>query len=454
MRIKDLLLYKLAPATAIGVCCGSQTLDGVIRRGTHIVVAQGTPGDGLVHKTVRLTDDSPDSDGTERAAPPRAWEIYLTGESSFAGDTNGDTGGVISPTVIWAKTSTGGVELVYARFDRGSWSALRSVSGDDSGELATRWWQNSLLTFVQGAPGSIEPDGTVMSTPGNVDPQLPTIRIDTAEDGDPSPITRSSWTVFTDDSILVLPFSSDLRDGAPTLGTTRVGDTIIPTVAWAHALSAGNHDPVVARFVNGAWTPAESIAINILEDLHPCIAQDGVRTVHATWERVASDGSLDGGVFYANEPLDSATFSAEERVSRSGEKALNPSIGVLTSGDVFIAYEMRQSDSMTRVIVSRRVQGQNGAGYVFRHRVAARTSGEVPADPELSSLEGERLLLTWVEYPSRVGFAIFSSGRWSTTGYEPIGSSETAGETRRRIAISLQGGEETDPGASKRLIRF
>jgi len=318
------------------------------------------------------------------------------------------------------------------------------IAGDQSGELATGWWQSSLLTFVQETQVAVDSERMVLGTPDDVS-AFPLIRIDTVTT---NPISPPAWTIYLDNSIMVLPFSGEFRDSAPTLGVTRVGDTIIPTVTWAHAVGAANHDPVIARFVNGAWTPPESIAMNLLEDSRPRIAQDDLRTVHATWRRVAGDRGLDGGVFYANEPADYAVFSSEERVSRSGELARNPSVGV-SSGDVFIAYESERGDTVPRVILSRRVQRQQGAGNGFRHRVVGRTSGEMPAEPELASLGEERLLLTWVASPSRIGFTILSSGRWSTTSYEPIGSSETAGEVRRRIAISLQGREESEPQASE-----
>jgi hypothetical protein len=219
------------------------------------------------------------------------------------------------------------------------------------------------------------------------------------------------------------------------------GDTIIPTATWAHAVIDGNHDPVMARFVNGAWAPAETIATSALDDRHPRIAQNNESALHAVWGRDAGNGSFDEEVFHANEPVGAESFSSEVRVSRTDESAFNPSVAVLVPGMVFVAYESEREDTAPRVIVARGAERKDGIGYTFRHRVAGRTSGEVPADPDLASLGGERLLLTWVASPSRLEFRVFSNGRWTPTEFEPIARTETATDVRRRLLTSLLNGE-------------
>ena len=239
-------------------------------------------------------------------------------------------------------------------------------------------------------------------------------------------------TIFINNSILAVPSSGSRRDGEPTLGVTRIGDSIVPTVTWAHAVSARNHDPVMTRFVNGAWTPLESIASSEQDDRHPRIGQDEEGTLHAAWGRDVAE-RLNEEIFYANRSEGEASFSMEERVSRAGEFAFHPSIAALSSGDVYISYESERGEAAPRLIVAHRVQRERSSGYIFRHRVVARTSNELPADPELKSLNGKSLLLTWIASPSRIGFRIMSNGKWSAPNYAMVAEAETATDARDRL---------------------
>lgn len=368
---------------------------------------------------------------------PRAWTIHLAEESPIADGnehiiaklaTRGDDETESSPILIWAQhTGSEAVALVYSRCIRGYWSSPQQISTDESGELAERWWHGSLLTFVHHNPEE-----------ARAHDQTQTEMIDISNASDQNGRPAHAWTIFVDNSILVLPSTWMSRDGEPTLGVTRIGDMVVPTVTWAHGVSAGNHDPVIARFINGAWTAAQSIASSPLNDRDPRIAQDAAQQVHAVWGRDAADGSFDEEIFYANLPEGSGAFSSEKRISRSGESAFNPSLAVLPSGEAFVAYESERGDAAPCVIVARRVERRGAEGYFFRHRAAGRTSDEVPASPELSVLGDDSLLLTWIVSPTRVGYRVLSHGRWSAVGHEPIGSTETQVQARGRVAPALQ----------------
>ena len=229
MRMRDLYLCLLACGTALGLSQVCAYEDSLEYNGTRIIV-QSTPGDGLVHKSIQPNDESLENH-TECVAAPRAWTIRLVGEENLLADENVAP----SPTVIWARVGSESANLLYSRFENNSWIDPSSVSTDESGELAERWWYNSLLTFLQGTPGSIDPKNNLSGTPGDINPHLPTARIDTGDDGGPSRVPPHAWTIFVDNSILVIPTSHALRDGEPTFGVTRMNGAIVPTVAWAHA---------------------------------------------------------------------------------------------------------------------------------------------------------------------------------------------------------------------------
>ena len=145
MRIRYLLLCVLPLTILIGLCFGREAAGSNVVVRSRIVVVQGTPGDGFVHKTLTLVDDDPDTDGTQRAAPPRAWTIYLTdnssdpiGEQDPATFSELASEGVVSPaaTVIWAATDQDGRwSVMYSRFANGAWYPSRKVPSDAAGEL-------------------------------------------------------------------------------------------------------------------------------------------------------------------------------------------------------------------------------------------------------------------------------------------------------------------------------
>ena len=451
MRTRNLFLGLAALVASSRINVPSILTGGTGGRLPSVTVVQGTPGDINPHVTFRLELDDEEAERTQRVAPPRAWTIVLTGESGFIGrvdreaqfhprmpttSSTADTG-----IVIWVSNRPASLPtLTYSRFQDGIWSRPLAVPADNAGSLGQEWWANSRLVFVQ-ASDSFNSGGSTSDDAVGVD-QGPVWTISTSMN-ESNPASVRVWSIFVDSSTFIIPFSGTRLDCEPTLGITHTGESLVPTVTWSHTMSAGNRDPMMVRFVNGAWTPLEPIAVNSLDDRHPRFSQDAAGTVHATWGRDIAE-SFDEQVLYANQDEGSPTFSLEERVSRSGESAFNPSIAVLPSGEAFIAYESERDEMSPRVVVARRVPRNDHSGYVFRHRVLGRTSSEIPADPELTALGERDLLLTWVETPSRLGFRVFSRGKWAVAGFESIGSDETASDARNRVEISMQGGAELD----------
>jgi hypothetical protein len=233
---------------------------------------------------------------------------------------------------------------------------------------------------------------------------------------------------------------------------TRIGDALVPTVTWAHAVGAGNHDPVIARFVNGAWTPAEAITASPSDDVDPRIAQDATRTIHAVWSRDDSEAETPSSVEYSNLLSGTGAFSAEERVSRMHEAASSPAVATVPSGAVFIAYQSDPDRGSTRVILARRVERQHGReGFTYRYHVAGRASDDTPASPEFESLADGSLLLTWSASSTRVGFRHYARGAWSTAAYEPIARDESAADARSRVKAAFTATSEDQADGRRRI---
>ena len=490
MKTSTFLVSIVVSLAAVLFC----SAEGASRRPEtdSLMVVQSTPGDGFVHRSFSVQGtrgdpfvhgpkaDSRDGDGTIRVAVPKAWTIRLEGK----GTDDLAWSDSVAPTVIWVRTiGDGSKELSYVRFVNGSWSHPSAVPADVSGELGSRWWENSHLIFVYGTPGSADPENT-LGTPGVINPHWLQISVDSGDEDDESGIPRHARSIHlydsihsihsppqgspgsidpkvlgkpgdsdlhasktdsdgdsdgdheqsqfptrtrvivVDSSILVIPSVVNLRDGEPTLSVTHVGDTIVPTVTWAHAVSPGDHDPVMARFLNRAWTPVESIASSVFDERKPRIHQDATQTLHVAWDRAVGASNSFEEILYVNLPEGAGIFSDEERVSRYSESAFNPSIVTLSSGAVSIAYEIERA-GMRSVVVARRVARPHDHGFRFRHRLVGRTSGDHPASPELTSIGRDDLLLTWIASPAQIGYRVLAQGRW--------GSSSTLQSSRTKL---------------------
>ena len=81
-----------------------------------------------------------------------------------------------------------------------------------------------------------------------------------------------------------------------------------------------------------------------------------------------------------------AGFGAEEVVSAPGEAARNPSLAVLPSGEVLIAYETDPVLGVKRIIVA----SKEPASCVFQTQIIAETAFTGALLPEVGAREGRR----------------------------------------------------------------
>ena len=217
-------------------------------------------------------------------------------------------------------------------------------------------------------------------------------------------------------------------DGEPDFGFgDPSGTPVPPTFVWARQVTPGNHDPVYAQFVGGAWTAPVVISSDPGDDLDPRWWQDATGTIHAVWWRHGADGANDS-VLYARRISGAPGFTTEELVSLSSESARAPSLVVRPDGTVLVGYETDAGGGLKNIQVASKATLLSA----FQPVVLASTPF-----PEATTPEAERtsshVWTTWIDSPTRVGYSELINGIWSTPAFETYSSPEDLGRARMRI---------------------
>lgn len=219
-------------------------------------------------------------------------------------------------------------------------------------------------------------------------------------------------------------------DGEPSFGLSSQPGTP-PTFTWAKKIGPNNHDPVYAQFVAGAWSVPIPIGTNPGDDLDPRWFQDSSGTIHAVWWRAGSGGG-GGSVLYASCPAGSNAFTPEEEVSLPTEFARSPSLTVLPSGEVLVAYETDPVNDQRQVVVASKA----GPIAAFQNEVIAITPGLGPLNPdplapEVTAAVG-KVWVTWINSTTVVAYSERSSGLWTNpASEEPCDGPDDTGRARK-----------------------
>jgi hypothetical protein len=248
-------------------------------------------------------------------------------------------------------------------------------------------------------------------------------------DPDPDPFLPC-WTVLMDfePGYVLNPGGTQAGDGPPYFGfAPQMAVPPPPSISWAKQVSSGNHDPVYAQFVNGAWTTPVVVSSDPGDDLDPQMWMDSGGTIHVAWWRAAADGS-GGEVLYASRPAGSGTFSPEEVVSLPGEKARNATMRLLPSGEVLVGYETDPINGQKTVVVASKANPM----AVFQPVVVTSTPVVEAAAPEVKAASGHRWT-TWVDTGNRVGYSELLNGQWTTPSFEPIMGPGGAAQARMAV---------------------
>jgi hypothetical protein len=214
-------------------------------------------------------------------------------------------------------------------------------------------------------------------------------------------------------------------DGPAAFGFSDSPVPAPPTFTWALKTPAGDHDPVFAQFIGGAWSAPIVIASGPGDDLDPAWFQDAAGRQHAAWWRAGAAGA-GGMILHAWREPGQPAFSAEEIVSAPGEAARNPSLTVLPSGEVLIAYETDSVLGVRRVIVASKDLGSGG----YQRQVLAESSYSGSLSPEVGARAG-KAWVSWIDSTSAVGYSRRTDGEWMTpSGAEPYQGANDAPRAR------------------------
>lgn len=230
-----------------------------------------------------------------------------------------------------------------------------------------------------------------------------------------------------DHGFLLNPNGDTNGDGAPSFGSGNI-QGFPPTVTWARQVAAGNHDPVYSQFINGSWTAPASIATAPGEDLGPRWYQDAAGTIHAAWWR-ADPGGSGGVVLYAFRAVGSGEFSQEEAVSLPGEAARNPSLAVLPTGEVLIAYETDPVSGGRRVVIASKATLMSA----FQPELVQTAPNANEIFPELRTAR-DHVWVTWLHSDTVVGYSARTEGVWfEPAAQEPCLGPDDAGRARVQV---------------------
>ena len=253
-----------------------------------------------------------------------------------------------------------------------------------------------------GAVGICEAEVGVVQQQGYVNGRL----IVGGAPDEPDPHLHVWQTFINMDSQYTLNPNGDANGDGPAVVGLSVLPGAPPTFVWASQVASGNHDPVYAQFVNGTWTAPIPIATNAGDDLDPQWRQDASGAIHAVWWRAAAGGG-GGVVLYATKAPGAPHFSVEEEVSQPGEAARNPSLAVLPSGEVLVAYETDAVNGERWIVTASKADQM--AAFAAQFSAATAHSDEV--HPVLR-LRGEHVLLSWVDSGTAVGYIERAIGGW------------------------------------------
>ena len=248
-------------------------------------------------------------------------------------------------------------------------------------------------------------------------------------DPDPDPFLPSWMVLMNFEPEYVLNSGgAQAGDGPPYFGfAPQMAVPPPPSISWAKKVSPGNHDPVYAQFVNGAWTAPVVVSSDPGDDLDPQMWVGSEGTVHVTWWRAGADGA-GGEVLYASRPAGAGSFSTEEVVSLPGEKARNSTMRLLPSGEVLVGYETDPVNGQKTVVVASKANPM----AAFQPVVVTSTPFVETAAPEVKEASGHKWT-TWVDIGNRVGYSEMLNGQWTAPSFEPI--TGPGGEAQARMAV-------------------
>jgi hypothetical protein len=227
--------------------------------------------------------------------------------------------------------------------------------------------------------------------------------------------------------VFLNPLGDQNGDGPPDIGMSIVGAANPPTIVWARQVGRGNHDPVFARFVDGAWTEWTSIASDPAEDLDPLWLEAPDATIHAVWRRI-DPTTGNSQIRYATRTAEDTPFAADEAVSVAGEESAAPSLALLPTGEPLIAYATTGSDGARGIVVASKASPD----VSFQHEVVGVTSFTSP-NPEIRSRCG-RTWLVWTESSAGIATTELVDGLWSS----PVHVSHDAAVSDGKARMSLQ----------------
>ncbi len=224
-----------------------------------------------------------------------------------------------------------------------------------------------------------------------------------------------SWSLERPGGRVVLNPEGNLHgDGPPSMN--RIPGSNVPLAAWA--MKTGNgFDVVTSRFVDGAWTDPESMAVTGSDERDPKLVVDaGNGTIYLTYWIDDSDPR----VMLRTASATDLVWSSESRISAHDEAAMRPN-GVVRGDRLLLIYESHFAGgpATPRSLV---VAEETGHGMQFE--IVGTTQHTQPGRAEIHT-DGTRTWADWIDADDEMAWTWRTTGSaWSTPTTEPFWSLE------------------------------